>query len=108
MKAQSPPFKKRADALANYAFDSGALYEWQPEVLKDLLSLVPAANVPTFHVQGCFDGAFRKGCNRSAIGGCLELVTELPGKGQALLLLARDISCQDSYEAEAFAAEALT
>ena len=73
-----------------------------------LITLVPAAKVPTFYVQGRFDGAFRKGCNRSAIGGCLELVTELSGKGRALLLLAREISCQGSDEAETFAAEALT
>ena len=100
-------FNKRAEALANYALDSGELYEWQADALKELLMLVSAPEAAPLYVQGRFDGAFRRTSNRSAIGVSLELVSAAYPTGLALLVLAHEIVCSDSYEAESFAAEAL-
>ena len=101
-------FNKHADALANFALDSGSYYHWKPATLKKLFELIADAQRPPIFIQGRFDGAFRRTTGKSAIGASLELVIQ--GSVQEVLCLlsvAREVSCIDSYEAEFEAAGVL-
>ena len=94
----------RADSLANHALDVGHLREWLQPGLSNLLGLLCKQQSAWF-VQGRFDGALRRKSQKASIGVSLELVVD--AAIEPLFVLASDVQCKDSYEAEMMAARAL-
>ena len=96
---------RKADALANQALDYGPSQVWHKPAIAELLKVI-ASSRPGVYVQGRFDGAFRQGSQRGAVGGCLEVW--IGNVAEDLLTFGLEVTCADSYQAEILAAGFLT
>ena len=98
---------KVADELANRSLNEGNVYHWSRKGLRYLFNELARGIDCKGFLQVRFDGAFRRGCGRSAIGVSIEFAIP-PLRSIRLLDLGREVQCKDSYMAEMMAANQAT